>query len=64
MRTDRLQAAKDAAEAFLRRCHELETNQAVCKYTPGYEGGKYTAAVRRASMELTRMLATLRRPDV
>lgn len=53
-----LQEAKAEALRFLRRVRELE---AVAPFMQRYGGGQLTGAVRRASMDLTRALAKLRR---
>lgn len=54
---DHRDEAVQAAYLFLRRVRELEDDMR----TPGYPGPKQSGAVRRASMELTRALAELRK---
>lgn len=61
----RLQAAIDEAERFLERARALELAASV-QITDEPDGviwnqPKYSGAVRRASMDLTRSLADLRR---
>lgn len=63
MRTDRLSQAITEARRFLRRaepyCTELEARGLE---DSRYEDAKKTAAIKRASMDLTRALADLRNP--
>jgi len=56
MNTRTLQAAIAEAERFLDLARELQTEQA------DFTGSRITGATRRASMDLTRALADLRRP--
>ena len=58
--------AKAAAKRVLEQIAVLERAAGTHDYSdrkndPYYNSGKYTAAVRRASMDLTRALADLRR---
>ena len=59
MNSDKLRIAVAEAERFLSKASELQANP------PEYDfvGTKETGAVRRASMDLTRALADLRRPS-
>jgi len=58
MNRDKLAAAVAEAERFIKRAEALADNP------PRYDflGNKETGAIRRASMDLTRALADLRRP--
>jgi len=65
MTKEKLQTAKEEALRFLKRVEELEQSKAirtennrVWQLLPKQQG-----AVRRASMDLTRALAELRKPD-
>lgn len=69
MNKNTIKAASDAACRFLDRVRELETAQAEDKADMQKTGRRfsqdfprYTGAVKRASMDLTRALADLRRP--
>ena len=64
MKTDRLSQAITEAKRFLERaepyCADLET----CGLEDSrYEDGKQTASIKRASLDLTRALAELRKPS-
>ncbi len=65
MLAERVEAAKIEAERFLKRVSEWEIvqgNTYTCGgYTFNANTPKENAAVKRASMDLTRALATLRR---
>jgi hypothetical protein len=62
MDKDRLCKAEAEAERFLTALHALQRAQPnPRRYGNQYEGGVETGAVRRASMDLTRALADLRR---
>lgn len=61
MNQNKLEAARDAALEFLRRTNALQKQ--VSKEGWSITGSPLTAAVRRQSMELTRALAHLRRPN-
>jgi hypothetical protein len=58
MTTRTLQTAINEAERFLDLARELQSDSANSYYT----GSKTSGATRRASMDLTRALADLRRP--
>lgn len=64
MKTHLLNSAVAEAERFLERARDLDALQDAKKYHPDlpsvFEGGPYTAAVRRASMDPTRALSVLR----
>ena len=63
MRTDRLCQAITEAKRFLDRAeaYNIELQLRNLENSP-YGDAKKTAAIRRASMDLTRALADLRRP--
>ena len=74
MRRETLDTAKEEAKRFLQRCDEMERlagwnrytskgNEATSKPNPEdtFDSGQYVAAVKRASLDLTRALADLRR---
>ena len=74
MKRKEVEAAKTEARRFLERVdvmercagwtrYTLDGNQATSKPNPDdtFNGGEYTAAVKRASMDLTRALAVIRR---
>ena len=65
MKASRLGKVKREAERLLGAIYELEAGGAIagCPADPdrAYSGGRLTGAVRRASLELTRALADLRR---
>ena len=65
MKKEKLQTAKEEALRFLKRVEELEDENEVSSiHAPSYYiGSKKTGAVKRASMDLTRALAELRKPD-
>ena len=64
MKTDRLSQAITEAKRFLMRaepyCTELEVRGLE---DSRYEDGKTTASIKRASLDLTRTLADLRRSE-
>ena len=63
MNNKTLIAAETEAKEFLRRVKELradDPSMATSEYRALY-GSKYSAAVKRQSMELTRALASMRR---
>lgn len=53
--------AETEAERFLKRVAEYKAFKKSDGYEWGYSGGPLRAAVKRASMDLTRALAKLRR---
>lgn len=55
-------SAKAAAERFLLALQDLAAREAVLNDRGGYACPKEQGAARRASMDLTRALAELRRP--
>jgi hypothetical protein len=59
MNTKTLQAAIIEAERFLDLARELQTKESGDVY---FIGSRISGATRRASMDLTRALADLRRP--
>jgi hypothetical protein len=59
MDTTRLETAIAEAERFLNQARELQAEQSAAKYITG---SRLSGATRRASMDLTRALADLRRP--
>jgi hypothetical protein len=66
MRKKVVDDAKAAAKRLLERIALMERAAGTYDYSerkndPYYNSGQYTAAVRRASMDLTRTLAALRR---
>lgn len=62
MTREKLKRAIAEAERFLKRAKELEKRTAcLCDDVLRYEASKYTSATKRASMDLTRALADLRR---
>ena len=60
MTTDSITDAVFAAKAFLRAAERLAAMIGSDEYP--VSGTKYTGALRRASMDLTRALAEMRRP--
>jgi len=62
MNRDTLKAATAAARAFLAAAKAVESDEASMRYL-GISGTKLTGKLRRASMDLTRALADLRRPS-
>ena len=63
---ERIKTAYDEAKRFMGRCDDLfdrlEDDEQLVKDIEGGFGSKETAAVRRASMDLTRALAEMRKP--
>lgn len=57
-----LDAAVDAANRFLERAQDLRVRMIDDNVDPSITPTKESGAVRRASMDLTRALADLRRP--
>lgn len=65
MTPETIKKARDAAIVFLDACREVEYRNYVDyqgKTHTHVETGKKSGAVRRASMDLTRALASMRRP--
>ena len=65
MNIKKLRKAETAARAFLRAVDDIDTRAESDDHfwrMLGITGFRETAAVRRASMDLTRALADLRRP--
>lgn len=60
MSPEKLKIAKQEAVRFLDRVKAYET---FIGSGPGFLGSKKSGAVRRASMDLTRALAELRKPN-
>lgn len=58
MTSEAINAAAEAATVFLHRVTELQ----IANATADYGSPKLSGALRRASMELTRALAEMRRP--
>lgn len=59
---EKLKAAEDEAKRFLERAKTLRKELGKpMDSAPSWEGSQYRAAVKRASMDLTRALADLRR---
>ena len=56
-----LRAAISAAEEFLKRAKDARSTIVKEKWGEGWVGNKETAAAKRASMDLTRALADMRR---
>ena len=67
MKMKKITEAEREARRFLKRCSELHTKiGTISDEEGGYLvsfGSKYTAAIKRASMDLTRALADLRKPN-
>lgn len=66
MKVERLENAVKEAQRFLGKVRELRDNAAHADKLSGkryIETGKHTGAVKRSSMDLTRALAELRKPD-
>jgi len=63
MTRTKLKHAIAEAERFLKRAKELEKEGFLSFIETRYVQSKYTAATKRASMDLTRALADLRRAD-
>jgi hypothetical protein len=64
MRKKTLDAAVENAKRFIEAAGVVERASGWTEYTKGdpvYRGGQYTAAAKRASMDLTRSLADVRR---
>ena len=59
LKPERLQEAVEEAERFLARVNDLQ-DQGLILYDE-YEGGQLTAAVKRASLDLTHALSKLRK---
>ncbi|HVQ45141.1 MAG TPA: hypothetical protein VMT30_09380 [Candidatus Saccharimonadia bacterium] len=59
MNTKVIAEARAEAERFLRRLNEMD---ACTKHRSSYDACPSRAAVKRASLDLTRALANLRRP--
>lgn len=55
-----LQATVEEAERFLARVNDLQDHGVINPYHADYEGGPLCAAVKRASLDLTRSLSKLR----
>ena len=63
MRVDDVRDVKKCMTALAQRIRELETKPVTVEIDhKGYKGDLKTAAVRRASMDLTRALSRLRNP--
>jgi hypothetical protein len=60
MTNEKIETAKQEALRFLKRVEELEKEWQPSTY---YTACKESGAVKRASMDLTRALAELRKPD-
>lgn len=66
MDVDRLENAAKEAQRFLGKVRELRDNALHYSQSLGeqyIDPGKHTGAVKRASLDLTRALAELRKPD-
>lgn len=66
MDVERLENAVKEAQRFLGKVRQLRDNALHTSQTLGkryIDTGKYTGAVKRASLDLTRALADLRKPD-
>lgn len=68
MRKKVVEEAKREAKRFLERVEQMEKEARTYDFSekkndPYYEPGKLTGAVRRASMDLTRALVAVRRPN-
>lgn len=66
MDIERLENAVKEAQRFLGKVRELRDNAVHANESTGrryIETGKHTGAVKRSSMDLTRALAELRKPD-
>lgn len=59
MRKERINEAKQLAKRFMKAVAELESADIASK---GYCNPKQSGALRRASMDLTRALAEMRKP--
>jgi len=57
-----IELVKDVANELLSRIKNLEDNARMVEDSGYYYSSKFTGAVRRQSMELTRALAELRKP--
>ena len=62
MNNDKLKIAISEANRFLVKAKELQKAETMNKYT-WISGSKESGACRRASMDLTRVLADLRKVD-
>jgi hypothetical protein len=56
-------AAIDEATRFLKAAKSARQSIVVKEYGNDFDGNKSTAAAKRASMDLTRALADMRRPE-
>lgn len=66
IRVKTLAAAVEDAKRFIEAAtiaERMAEKKKFPKDDPWYEGGQYCAAAKRASMNLTRSLARLRRPE-
>lgn len=61
MKDSAIRTAADEARRFLRRCDELEAEKVRMRQDSCQRLPKESAALRRASMDLTRALADMRR---
>lgn len=67
IRVKTLKAAVSEAKRFIEAAEIVEREVDKNEYDKGhiiYEGGQYCAAMKRASMDLSRALAEVRRPAV
>jgi hypothetical protein len=62
MQSDAIDYAVAEAERFLRKAQLVIRKPREKNYRPDPEGPKETGALRRASMDLTRALAEMRKP--
>lgn len=66
MQPDKIKRAAEEAQRFLRAIRALADREAADKYAAsslrGGQGIKESGAVRRASLDLTRALAEMRKP--
>lgn len=60
MNLSAIQQAKAEALRFIKRCNQLE--QLKPSHSDVSFGSKHTGAIRRASLDLTRTLADMRKP--
>ena len=68
MKDEKIQAVRNEIDRMLKALNKLENNNSPEKLGGSgveyyFSAPKYTGAVRRASMDLTRALADLRRAD-
>lgn len=64
IRAKKLDKAVDDARRFIEAAESVYVNSEKREYVPGdpwYEGGQYCAAMKRASMDLSKSLAALRK---